>query len=499
MDKQQQRLFTNNKPPSMTNYQSPRESFTSSSTGTSSSRYTNSGFLTAASLSSIDHQSTASSAIHFLSDSMIASESQDFDIIDSLNYEDIDETLLDHELTHRNREKIVNTLIRSEQGYTNSLHLVKQLFLVPLRKDTKQSTFSFLTTKKVPCTEREYRWLFGNYEEIIKLHDMVLSSLKERMQIWGPTQILSDVFQSWFPHLEIYRSYFNNYGVSLTTYERLTRYQPFKKFLDATYKDQAAQDVDLLALLQLPASCISRYADTISHLADLTPPMHPDYTGLQKCKQWIIQFRQSMTEKMLDAQNVDKVLRLHEAFVDAPFTVRAERRLILQGNLCRVTLSSRSVGEERKYILFTDMLVYVKPMQQKGTTRLQYKGHIVLDRAKVRLLSKEEAGGIAHCFELTPSHAGVDSLNTTFVSTAPSFVLYVGSDEERKEWISKLTDVIDNLDRLAMIKQAHANRKRIQDLAPKGSAIASVAASVNSLSLDDSNKSSSSKESFYTN
>lgn len=221
---------------------------------------------------------------------------------------------------------------------------------------------------------------------------------------------------------------------------------------------------------------------------------------------------------MLDAQNVDKVLRLHEAFVDAPFTVRAERRLILQGNLCRVTLSSRSVGEERKYILFTDMLVYVKPMQQKGTTRLQYKGHIVLDRAKVRLLSKEEAGGIAHCFELTPSHAGVDSLNTTFVSTAPSFVLYVGSDEERKEWISKLTDVIDNLDRLAMIKQgkkpdlewplfgiintvdvAHANRKRIQDLAPKGSAIASVAASVNSLSLDDSNKSSSSKESFYTN
>lgn len=183
----------------MTNYQSPRESFTSSSTGTSSSRYTNSGFLTAASLSSIDHQSTASSAIHFLSDSMIASESQDFDIIDSLNYEDIDETLLgtlvffflyfsilltishtDHELTHRNREKIVNTLIRSEQGYTNSLHLVKQLFLVPLRKDTKQSTFSFLTSKKVPCTEREYRWLFGNYEEIIKLHDMVLSSLKER-------------------------------------------------------------------------------------------------------------------------------------------------------------------------------------------------------------------------------------------------------------------------------------------------------------------------------
>ncbi|KAG0733743.1 hypothetical protein G6F57_013955 [Rhizopus arrhizus] len=67
---------------------SPRESFTSSSTDTSKF---NSGFLTAASLSSVDHDLSSSSAVHFLN------ETHDFDIIDSLNYDDVDETVLGKE------------------------------------------------------------------------------------------------------------------------------------------------------------------------------------------------------------------------------------------------------------------------------------------------------------------------------------------------------------------------------------------------------------------
>ncbi|CAO3671938.1 unnamed protein product [Rhizopus stolonifer] len=479
----------------MPDYHSPRESFTSSSTSTS--KFTTNEFLTAASFSSIEQQSNTSSAIQYLTDSM-GTGGNDFDIIDSLNYDDVDETVLDHEYMHRNREKVVDTLIKSEESYTNSLGLVRQFFLLPLKKDTKQSTFSFLGMKKVVCTEREYRWLFGNFETIVELHQFTLNSLKERMQIWGPTQILSDVFQSWFPKLEAYRSYFNNYSVSITTFERLTRYQPFKKFLDGTRKEKALKKTDLLSLLQLPTACIPRYFEMISQLSDMTPPMHPDYAGLLKCKQWIVQFRQAMNDKFIDAQNVDRVLMIHQALVDSPFTVRAERRLILQANLCRVNLNTRSVGEERKYMLFTDILVFAKTQQQKDVTRLQYKGHIALDRARVRSITKEEAGGIAHCIELMPSISGVDNLNTTYVGTTTAHVLYIGSEEERKMWIEHLNFVIQNLDKIAIMKQAQASRRRIQDRAPKGSAIATMTNSINSLSLDGSSKSSSSKDSNYT-
>ncbi|KAG1466688.1 hypothetical protein G6F46_000886 [Rhizopus delemar] len=460
---------------------SPRESFTSSSTDTSKF---NSGFLTAPSLSSIDHDLSSSSAIHFLTDSM--NETHDFDIIDSLNYDDVDEIMLDHEYMHLNREKIVDTLIKSEESYTNSLCLVQHYFLLPLKKDQKHSTFGFLGMKKVVCTEREYAWLFGNLEDIVRLHQAHLKSLKERMQIWGPTQILSDVFQSWFPHLDIYRPYFNNYAVSITTFERLTRYPPFKKFLDASKHTLDPQFS--------PATCVHRYFELISQLADLTPPMHPDYAGLVKCKQWIVQFRQAMNEKIQDVRNVDRVLWIHQSLLDGPLTVRAERRLILQGNLSRLNTSTRSMGEERIYLLFTDVLLFVKPVDQKGP-RLQYKGHITLDRARVRAMTKEEAGGVEHCIELIPSIAGVDNLNTTFVGTTSAHVLYVGSEADQKIWIERLNYVIHNLDRLAMMKQAQANRKRIQDRAPKGSAIAT--SSIHS--LDASSRSSTSKESNYTN
>lgn len=86
----------------------------------------------------------------------------------------------DHEYMHRNRETVIERLITSEQAYTESLELVMKVFLQPLRKDAKQSTFNFLGMKKMVCTEREFRWLFGNFEEIVELHRTILSSLQER-------------------------------------------------------------------------------------------------------------------------------------------------------------------------------------------------------------------------------------------------------------------------------------------------------------------------------
>lgn len=54
------------------------------------------------------------------------------------------------------------------------------VFLQPLRKDAKQSAFSFLGMKKMVCTEREIRWLFGNFDEIHQVHKEILDSLERR-------------------------------------------------------------------------------------------------------------------------------------------------------------------------------------------------------------------------------------------------------------------------------------------------------------------------------
>lgn len=157
----------------------------------------------------------------------------------------------------------------------------------------------------------------------------------------------------------------------------------------------------------------------------------------------------------MDVDNVDQVLMIHQALLGAPFGVRAERRLVIQGQLSRVAINTRSMGEERNYMLFSDLLLFVKPKIEGKVTRLQYKGHLTLERAKTRSLSKEEAGGIAHCIEIICSMAGVDNVNSTIVGSTTSHVLYIGSDRERDSWLKGLNLVISNLDKMAMAK--HGN------------------------------------------
>lgn len=144
---------------------------------------------------------------------------------------------------------------------------------------------------------------------------------------------------------------------------------------------------------------------------------------------------------------------LHQAFLGAPFSVRAERRLIIQGQLSRVVTSTRSTGEERHYILFSDLLVFVKPKPEGKVTKLQYKGHLDLERARVRALTKEEAAGFPYCIEIISSFSGVDNLNTTFIGSSTSHILNIGTEQDRKEWLSKLENVIQNLDKIAAAKQ----------------------------------------------
>ncbi|KAI9020805.1 Dbl homology domain-containing protein [Phycomyces nitens] len=372
-----------------------------------------------------------------------------FGIIDSLDYDDIDDGLIDHEMIHRQREALIHQLYTSEQAYLESLELVLSVFLDPLRKNSKQSSFNFLGMKKLVCTDRELKWLFGNFDEILEIHREILASLEARLGIWGPTQIMSDVFQTWFRSLGVYHSYLDNYGFAVTTYERLTRYQPFKKFIDSTHKDPILRGATLLSLLQIPAGCVNRYAQLMCQLADGTSPMHPDYGGLMQCKKQILVIADEIRPKVEDADNVDQVLMIQQALVGAPFGVKAQRRLVLQGQLSRVVINSRSTGEERTYLLFSDILVFVRPKQDQNKTLLQYKGHLNLERARIRALSANEAGGQEFCIEITSSFEGVDTLNTTYMGSPTVHVLHTQSFEEQTEWLKRLQSVIKKLDREA--------------------------------------------------
>ncbi|SAL96547.1 hypothetical protein [Absidia glauca] len=388
------------------------------------------------------------------------------EMLNNLHFEDTDETMIEQEKLWRERESYVNQLVTSEQAYLKSLDLVVSVFLTPLKKDSKQTSFNFLGSRKLVCTERELKWLFGNFETIVEIHRTILASLEQRMHIWGPTQFLSDVLQSWFPMLDAYHAYLSNYAIAMTTYERLTKYQPFKKFIDHAHKDRALKGATLLSLLQVPAGCIHRYEKLINGITDNTDMTHPDHRALHQCRATISHLARNILPRVTDADNVDQVLMIQQALIGAPFGVKANRRLILQGQLARVVMNSKSMGEERTYILFSDLLVFVRPKQEGQRTVLQYKGHIGLEQARVRLLNHEDAAGQEYCIEIVSSFQGVDNLNSTYMGNSTTHVLHTHSLEEQATWLRKLNKVIDRLDREASREKAEANRRRNESRSP---------------------------------
>lgn len=144
---------------------------------------------------------------------------------------------------------------------------------------------------------------------------------------------------------------------------------------------------------------------------------------------------------------------IHQALVGAPFGVKAQRRLVLQGELARVVAGSRS-GEERTYFLFSDLLAIVRPKQEGNRTVLQYKGHLNLERARIRALSADEAGGQDHCLEIVSSFQGVDTLNTTYMGAPTTHILRTNSKEDLDKWLKHLEVVIHRLDRAAKAKNS---------------------------------------------
>lgn len=87
---------------------------------------------------------------------------------------------MDQEISHQQREGLIRELYETEKKYLETIEIVLDNYILPMRKNSKSTSFNFLGLKKVPCTEREMRWLFGNFEDIQQLHIDILASLDER-------------------------------------------------------------------------------------------------------------------------------------------------------------------------------------------------------------------------------------------------------------------------------------------------------------------------------
>ncbi|KAL1921859.1 uncharacterized protein VTP21DRAFT_10501 [Calcarisporiella thermophila] len=136
-------------------------------------------------------------------------------LIDELHDYFIDEQhedYIDAELNHRKREAAAHEIFSTERTYVSGLLRVRDVFAQPLT-----------ARNSAKLSPDDIQAIFSNLDQLIELHEQFLKELDEREQIWGPTQLLGDLFLRFHACLHIYSPYLQNFPLAIATIERLLK------------------------------------------------------------------------------------------------------------------------------------------------------------------------------------------------------------------------------------------------------------------------------------
>ncbi|KAI9496029.1 hypothetical protein BDB00DRAFT_811446 [Zychaea mexicana] len=209
--------------------------------------------------------------------------------------------------------------------------------------------------------------------------------MNSRKQMWGPTQLISDVlldlYNNMFPQ---YEQFMKRIGKAIVALDQLYKASSFTKLVNVTIADH-----DINYFLRLPLERINVYLFTIERLVESTMPGHPDYRGLKQAA-GVFRFEQYQG-RLADCKKHVSVIDVQRAMPNCPATVTLTRRVLVRAPLVKVNLEDPTdTSDVRTYILYNDMLLFCKQSNRK----LQLKGKLELRGALVRPILPQLAAEI---------------------------------------------------------------------------------------------------------
>ncbi|XP_013402225.1 rho guanine nucleotide exchange factor 39 [Lingula anatina] len=246
----------------------------------------------------------------------------------------------------RRRKKIIKEIFDTERTYQKHLELIVKYFADPL-------TESQLVPKHVQAT------IFSNIRNIIEVNKELLEQLE--------TTSIGDAFLSLAPFLKLYSMYANNHEHALGTLLEWEQKKPeFSAFRRAQEEESEVMGLKFNALLITPVQRIPRYKLLLEDLLENTPPEDDDYKALKDAAIMIAGVAAHINEHIKEHDNFQKMLAIQNNLTGntAPRIVAPGRRFIKDGMLKKVSRTGGS-SHERMFFLFSDMLLYAKPVNSK--------------------------------------------------------------------------------------------------------------------------------------
>ncbi|KAI9251379.1 Dbl homology domain-containing protein [Phascolomyces articulosus] len=296
-----------------------------------------------------------------------------------------DNTIADASRVVAKKQQSLEDLQQSEIDYVHSLTTFEDFFASRIQVWFDQNQRS---SKSIGNKLQDIQELFRVWGHLLKTHRSFCQSLKERKQMWGPTQLISDVLLDLHTNMiPLYEQFMKRIGKTIVALDQLYRASSFTKIVNVTIADH-----DMIYFLRLPLQRINVYIFTIERLIESTLPGHPDYRGLKQAAQ-LFRFEQ-FQGRLSDCRKHLAVMEIQRTMPNCPATVTLTRRVLLQAPLVKVNLEDPSnTSDIRTYILYNDMLLFCKQSLPSTSNinnninsnkKLQLKGKLELRGALVR-------------------------------------------------------------------------------------------------------------------
>ncbi|KAG0167288.1 hypothetical protein DFQ28_008416 [Apophysomyces sp. BC1034] len=411
----------------------------------------------------------------------------DLSIIDDLyntfehenDTEPYDKQIADIARNVEDKYRALDQLCLNESQYLYDLQTFQDVFITRLQLWFDQpGCMEALAKHKLALTIKDANTLSQSVGGLIHLHKKTLKDLAERLQMWGPTQLVADIFASLYSQLFVYEVFMDNYAHNILTLDGLYRVSAFNKFLDIGASNLNRLSGNILSCIRQPLMRLDVYIQTLSQLVQNSDPSHSDYVPLTQIAQKYKQLEKSWHDRIQDCRAHLLALEAYRSINQCPVNVTLTRRLLLYAPMIKVDLDDpSSMSDTRTYFLYNDCLIYCREQKEKkDTTKLHYKGTVDLATAEVRPLpqllavkmteirrpllfrsKKNEAAqqpSQAFGFELISTDVSIDAMfsqNHAVANVSGSMpmrrrhVVRTKTLEEQKTWMDMLRRVVQSI------------------------------------------------------
>eukprot|EP01124_Arcella_intermedia_P013208 TRINITY_DN19627_c0_g1_i1.p1 TRINITY_DN19627_c0_g1~~TRINITY_DN19627_c0_g1_i1.p1 ORF type:complete len:942 (-),score=248.89 TRINITY_DN19627_c0_g1_i1:42-2687(-) len=234
----------------------------------------------------------------------------------------IDESAEDNELEakrQKTRDRAAREIYESESTYFKSLDHFLKVWMQPMKE------------KKL-ITDQDYKELFSNLEIILDFTKRLLEQLQPRIENWTKDKKIADIFISLHPYFRLYKTYCDNYDLSLETLEKLSKKKAFKQFLKQS--EAKSNGFSITFYLIMPVQRVPRYNLLLRELIGNTDKNHPDLADLHKAMEYISTIAGDINQSVQKAEKARAIADLMKKNLQGLETlITPHRHLIVDGAL----------------------------------------------------------------------------------------------------------------------------------------------------------------------